>query len=237
MADNKTDRPGSAPQRRPAAGQKRRPSAKAAALAKKRRAQKKRRRLIAALALLLLAAGVFLLVNVLKDDYKLENEDDPVATITLAGGEKLIVELFPKNAPETVDNFARLANAGYYDGLSFHKVVRGERIQAGKGADTSMIRGEFSLNGVDNPLSHTRGTLSMARLTGYDTAASQFFICLGNQSYFDGAYAAFGRVVKGMEYADRIAGAALDESGKPLSDQTIKTIRVDLKEYAANAGA
>ena len=115
--------------------------------------------------------------------------------------------------------------------------TRGERIQAGKGADTPMIRGEFSLNGVDNPLSHTRGTLSMARLTGYDTAASQFFICLGDQSYFDGAYAAFGRVVKGMEYADRIAGAALDESGKPLSDQTIKTIRVDLKEYAANAGA
>lgn len=212
-------------------------SAKAAAQAKKRRAQKKRRRLIAVLVLVLLAAGVYLLIDALTDDYELENEDDPVATLTLSGGEKLIVELFPGTAPETVNNFIRLANAGYYDGLKFHKVVKDERIQTGDGAGTAMIRGEFSLNGVNNPLSHTRGTLSMARLTGFDTAASQFFICLGDQSYFDGAYAAFGRVVKGMEYVDRIANTPLDENGRPLSDQTIRSIRVDLKEYTMDAGA
>ena len=194
---------------------------------KQRKQRQKRRRIIALLSLVLIALAVYILVFALRDDYKLENENDPVATITMANGDKIIIELFPSAAPETVNRFIALANEGYYDGLPFHRVIANERVQTGAGSEKTPIHGEFALNGVNNPLSHTRGTLSMARLTGYDTASSEFFICLGDQSYFDGAYAAFGRVVKGMEYVDKIASVRTDSSHKPLADQTIKTIRVE----------
>ena len=212
-----------------AGGQKKK-SNRAAQL-KKRKALRRHRLLTFVLALALIAACVYLFARVFRDDFKLQNEKDPVATITLSGGERIVLELFPEAAPATVQNFITLANKGYYDGLSFHRVYAGERIQTGNGDEAAMIRGEFSLNGVENPLSHMRGTVSMARLTGYDTAASQFFICLGDQSYFDGAYAAFGRVVKGMEYVDQIASAPVDEDHQPLTDQIIRTIRADAKEF------
>lgn len=198
---------------------------------KKRRRNRRERRIVPiALAVTVLAAIGVLVYSLLTPDYRLENENDPVATVILANGDKIIVELFPDAAPETVWNFIQLANSGYYDGLGFHKIVTNQRVQTGLGEDRPAIRGEFSRNGVDNPISHTRGTLSMARLTGYDTAKTQFFICLGDQSYFDGAYAAFGRVVKGMEYVDKIAQSS--ENGLK-----IKTIRVDAKEFTYQAQA
>lgn len=128
---------------------------------------------------------------------------------TMENGGSFIIELYPHYAPETVNNFKKLVSAGFYDGLTFHRIVEGFMAQGGstdgkggKGSDET-ITGEFALNGfTSNTLSHTRGVVSMARTDDYDSASSQFFICYDDASFLDGQYAAFGKVIEGMEVVD-----------------------------------
>ncbi len=133
------------------------------------------------------------------------------ATITMADGGKIVLELYPDLAPQSVRNFVSLARAGFYDGLKFHRIMSGFMIQGGDPTGTGgggpdySIKGEFAHNGVNNPLSHARGVLSMARSNDFDSAGSQFFIVHGDSEMLDGAYAAFGKVVEGMDAVDKIA--------------------------------
>jgi len=168
-------------------------------------------------------------------------DENPVATITMADGAEIVVELYPDVAPNTVANFIELANSGFYDGLIFHRVISGFVIQGGdplgngRGGPGYSIKGEFRLNGVTNDLKHTRGVISMARSQAYNSAGSQFFIMHADASYLDGCYAAFGMVISGMEEVDKIAAVKTNSSDKPLEDQVIQSIRVDTKgvEYKA----
>ena len=159
---------------------------------------------------------------------------NPTFTITLENGNVIQGEKYPEYAPQSVGNFASLANSGFYDGLIFHRVIPGFMIQGGcpKGTGTGgpgySIKGEFSKNGVKNPLKHTRGVLSMARSMMPDSAGSQFFIMTEDAPHLDGSYAAFGKVLSGMEFADEIVNAKRDRADKPLEPQRIKSIRVEL---------
>ncbi|MGI6651151.1 MAG: peptidylprolyl isomerase [Limnochordia bacterium] len=143
------------------------------------------------------------------------------------------VELFPDVAPNTVNNFISLVQAGFYDGVIFHRVIPGFMIQGGDPTGTGMggpgysIRGEFSQNGFENSLKHERGVISMARTSVPDSAGSQFFIMVADHPHLDGSYAAFGRVVEGMEVADRIASVQRDRMDRPFEDQRIEKITVD----------
>ena len=193
---------------------------------------------IAALVLL----GVFVLPGLLGGGYELRDENDPVATIRLKNGKKIVVELYPDKAPNTVANFIELANSGFYDGLSFHRVISGFMIQGGDpngngtGGPGYSIKGEFSNNGfTQNDIKHERGVISMARSQAFDSAGSQFFIMHADANYLDGNYAAFGKVVKGMDAVDEIASTKTGSNDRPVADQLIKSIRVDTKgvEYAA----
>ena len=160
---------------------------------------------------------------------------NPIATIEMESGGKIVCELYPEIAPESVKNFITLANKGFYNGLIFHRVISGFMIQGGcpKGNGTGgpgySIKGEFAQNGVENPLKHTYGVLSMARAMHPDSAGSQFFIMTSDSPHLDGAYAAFGKVLTGMEYADQIVNAPRDMRDKPLEPQRIASIRVDTK--------
>ena len=151
-------------------------------------------------------------------------------TITMDNGGVMAGELYPETAPLTVDNFVKLAKEGFYDGLIFHRVIKGFMIQGGDPQGTGMggpgytIKGEFSQNGVSNPLKHERGVLSMARAMDPDSAGSQFFIMHAAAPYLDGAYAAFGRITEGLEVLDQIAGTATDYSDRPVEEQRIRTI-------------
>ena len=168
-------------------------------------------------------------------------EDDPIVTITMENSDEIVVELYPAAAPNTVANFVELASSGFYDGLTFHRVISGFMIQGGdpKGDGTGgpgySIPGEFSGNGFDNGLKHTRGVISMARANDPDSAGSQFFIMHADASHLDGQYAAFGEVISGMDAVDAIASVDTDSNDKPLTDVVIKSITVDTKgvEYAA----
>ncbi len=157
----------------------------------------------------------------------------PTFTITLENGGEMKGELYPEIAPQSVGNFVALANSGFYDGLTFHRVIPGFMIQGGcpKGNGTGgpgyTIKGEFAQNGVQNPLKHTYGVLSMARAMHPDSAGSQFFIMTSDSPHLDGAYAAFGKVLSGMEYADKIVCVRRDYNDKPLEPQKIRSIRVD----------
>ena len=157
----------------------------------------------------------------------------PTFVIKLENGGEMKGELYPEYAPQSVGNFASLANSGFYDGLIFHRVIPGFMIQGGcpKGTGTGgpgySIKGEFAQNGVSNPLKHTYGVLSMARAMHPDSAGSQFFIMTSNSPHLDGAYAAFGKVLEGMEYADQIVNVKRDRMDKPLEPQVIASIRVD----------
>ena len=165
----------------------------------------------------------------------------PVATIEMANGDVMKLELYPDVAPNTVANFVELANAGFYDGLIFHRVIPGFMIQGGDPTGTGMggpgygIRGEFSANGFENKLSHQRGVISMARAQHPDSAGSQFFIMHADAPYLDGQYAAFGMVTEGMDVVDRIATTATDANDRPVEEQTIQSIRVETfgETYAA----
>lgn len=159
----------------------------------------------------------------------------PIATIELESGGKITCELYPDNAPESVRNFIALANAGFYDGLTFHRVIPGFMIQGGcpKGDGTGgpgyCIKGEFQANGVKNQLSHDRGVLSMARANPYDSAGSQFFIMHARGDFLDGQYAAFGLAIKGLDEVDKIAAVKTGANDRPTEPQVIKSIRVDCK--------
>lgn len=168
---------------------------------------------------------------------------NPIATITVKGIDTpIIVELYPDCAPDTVANFVSLANSGFYDGLTFHRVIPTFMIQGGcpigngTGNPGYSIKGEFQQNGFENNLSHTRGVISMARAQAFDSAGSQFFIMHGDAAYLDGSYAAFGKVISGMETVDLIASVQTNYMDKPLTDQIIKEIRVDTKgtQYTVN---
>ena len=157
----------------------------------------------------------------------------PIVTITMEDGRVMKGELYPEKAPNTVNNFISLANKGYYDGLIFHRVIPGFMIQGGDpkgvgiGGPGYHIKGEFAMNGWNNPLKHTYGVLSMARSMMPDSAGSQFFIMTSDSPHLDGQYAAFGKVLEGMETADAIVSTKRDMRDKPVVDQRMKSIRVE----------
>ena len=158
---------------------------------------------------------------------------NPVVTITMENGDVMKAELYPEVAPNTVNNFISLVKKGYYDGLIFHRVIRGFMIQGGCPQGTGMggpgysIKGEFSQNGFKNDLKHTEGVLSMARSMMPNSAGSQFFIMHKDAPHLDGAYAAFGKVTEGMDVVNKIAEERTDYSDRPLKTQKIKSMTVD----------
>ncbi len=170
-----------------------------------------------------------------------EENGYPVATIEMEDGGTMVLELYPDIAPNTVANFIELANSGFYDGVIFHRVISGFMIQGGDPQGSGMggpgynIKGEFAANGFENNLSHQRGVISMARAQHPDSAGSQFFIMHADADYLDGNYAAFGRVIEGIEVVDAIAGVSTNASDRPLDPQVIRSITVDTKgvEYTA----
>lgn len=151
--------------------------------------------------------------------------------ITMENGDEIKAELYPETAPKTVENFLKLVDEKFYDGLIFHRVIKGFMIQGGDPTGTGMggskdtIVGEFRANGFQNDLAHTRGVLSMARTNMPNSASSQFFIMHQDAPHLDGQYAAFGKVVEGMEAVDKIASVKTNWQDKPLKNQRIKTIR------------
>ncbi len=152
--------------------------------------------------------------------------------IEMENGAKIKLELYPDAAPETVKNFLELVSSRFYDGLCFHRVISGFMIQGGCPDGTGMggsgrtVRGEFAANGFDNPLKHVRGVVSMARSMNPDSASSQFFIMHADAPHLDGSYAAFGRVVEGMDAVDAIAGCETDYNDRPVSPQVMKRVTV-----------
>ena len=158
---------------------------------------------------------------------------NPIVTFTMENGDIIKAELYPETAPNTVHNFISLINRKFYDGLIFHRVIRGFMIQGGDPEGTGMggpgygIKGEFSQNGFTNNLKHDEGVLSMARSMNPDSAGSQFFIMHKTSPHLDGAYAAFGKVIEGMEAVNRIAETATDYSDRPLEKQVMRSVTVD----------
>lgn len=170
----------------------------------------------------------------------MQEQQNPVATIEMENGGIIKIELYPDIAENTVKNFISLANSGFYDGVIFHRVIEGFMIQGGDPTGTGTggpgyrIKGEFSNNKHENNLSHARGVISMARqgnpyfpAAAYNTAGSQFFIMHADSEFLDKDYAAFGEVIEGMDAVDAIATTDTDRSDKPLSEQRMKTVRVD----------
>ena len=158
---------------------------------------------------------------------------NPIVTFTMENGDVFKAELYPDIAPISVNNFISLINKGFYNGLIFHRVIKGFMIQGGDPEGTGMggpgysIKGEFSQNGVKNDLLHTEGVLSMARSMMPNSAGSQFFIMHKTSPHLDGAYAAFGKVIEGMEFVNRIAETKTDYSDRPYEDQVMKTVTVE----------
>lgn len=154
---------------------------------------------------------------------------NPIVTITMENGDVMKAELYPEIAPITVENFVNLVKDGFYDGLTFHRIINGFMIQGGcpLGGPGHTIKGEFSQNGVINNLKHTPGVLSMARSMMPDSAGSQFFIMHKAAPHLDGQYAAFGKIIEGMDVVNKIAEVATDYSDKPLEPQIMKTVTVE----------
>ena len=158
---------------------------------------------------------------------------NPIVTFTMENGDIIKAELYPDIAPVSVNNFISLINQNFYDGLIFHRVIKGFMIQGGDPEGTGMggpgysIRGEFEQNGYPNDLKHTEGVLSMARSMHPNSAGSQFFIMHKTSPHLDGAYAAFGKGIEGMENVNKIAETATDYSDRPLEEQKIKTVTVE----------
>lgn len=156
----------------------------------------------------------------------------PRVIIEMENGKKMTVELYPKEAPITVANFLKLVNDGFYNELIFHRVISGFMIQGGDplgtgyGGSENSIKGEFRANGVNNTIRHTRGVISMARSQSPNSASSQFFIMHKDAPYLDGQYAAFGKVVEGIDVVDEIASVETDYNDMPLKPQKIKAITV-----------
>ena len=158
---------------------------------------------------------------------------NPVVTITMEDGGVIKAELYPEIAPNTVNNIISLVSKGFYDGLIFHRVIEGFMIQGGDPTGTGMggpghtIKGEFSSNGVKNPLKHTRGVISMARASHPDSAGSQFFIMHKDAPHLDGSYAAFGKLIDGFDTLDEIAKTPTDYSDRPRKEQKIKSVTIE----------
>ena len=158
---------------------------------------------------------------------------NPIVTIDTGNDVKIKIELYPDIAPNTVNNFISLVNKGFYDGTIFHRVIPGFMIQGGDpnglgtGGPGYQIKGEFAYNGFENDLKHTRGVLSMARAMNPNSAGSQFFIMVEDAPHLDGQYAAFGKVIEGMEEADRIVSVPRNRMDKPNEDQKMVKVTVD----------
>ncbi len=195
--------------------------------------------LIVAISMVFVACGCGKKVNPLlgNDDSSEKqevNKNHKFATITMADGGTIKLELMPEYAPKTVENFLSLAKSGFYDGLIFHRVIPGFMIQGGDpegtgfGGSDKYIIGEFRANGfTKNTLKHTRGVISMARSENPNTARSQFFIVHQTSPHLDGQYAAFGKVISGMAVVDKIASVQTDENDRPINDVVIKSIKVE----------
>lgn len=159
---------------------------------------------------------------------------NPIVTITMADGGVMKLELYPDIAPKTVENFVSLVQKNFYDGLIFHRVIKGFMIQGGDPEGTGCggpgysIPGEFAQNGFENNLHHTEGVISMARSMDPNSAGSQFFIMHKNSPHLDGAYAAFGKIIEGMEVVNKIAECKTDWSDRPLEDQIMKSVTVEI---------
>lgn len=158
---------------------------------------------------------------------------NPIVTIEMENGNVMKVELYPEVAPNTVNNFIHLVKKGFYDGLTFHRVIPGFMIQGGCPEGTGVggpgysIKGEFTRNKFQNDLKHTKGVISMARAASPNSAGSQFFIMVENAPHLDGQYASFGKVIEGIENADKIVGVKTDFSDKPKTPQIMKKVTVD----------
>lgn len=166
---------------------------------------------------------------------ELSDEDLPIATINIKGYGSIKAELYPNIAENTVRNFISLANSGFYDGLTFHRIIDNFMIQGGDpngdgtGGTDYCIKGEFEANGIENTLKHEDGVLSMARSNSYNSAGSQFFIMNSTATYLDGNYAAFGKVIEGMDIVYKISKVSTDANDKPLEDVIIESITIDTK--------
>ena len=158
---------------------------------------------------------------------------NPEVTIEMESGAQIVIELYPEIAPNTVRNYVSLVSSGYYDGVIFHRVIPGFMIQGGcpQGTGTGgpgySIKGEFSANGFANPLQHDRGVISMARTSMPNSAGSQFFIMTQKSPHLDGQYAAFGKVILGLEEVDRIVSVDRSRNDKPFEDQRMAKVTVD----------
>ena len=195
---------------------------------------------VAVMVLLYLGRGVFMSqgnnLNVNQGNGRgkdnLEGKN-PVVTIIMEDGYNIKLELYPDKAPNTVKNFIDLIKKDYYNGVIFHRVIKGFMIQGGDPHGTGMggpgysIKGEFSQNGFENNLKHKRGVISMARSMNPDSAGSQFFIIHQDSPHLDGQYAAFGKVIEGLEVVDKIASVQTDGQDKPLTDQIMKELKVE----------
>ena len=171
------------------------------------------------------------------ENYEENVTDNPIVTITMESDEQIVIELMPKIAPNTVANFVTLVQEGFYDGTIFHRVIPGFMVQGGDptgtgtGGPNYSIPGEFTSNGFENTLAHDRGVISMARAKNPDSAGSQFFIMVETATNLDGDYAAFGKVLEGMEVVDKIVSAERNAKNKPLQEQKMKTVVVDTKGF------
>lgn len=160
-------------------------------------------------------------------------EKNPIVTITMENGDVMKAELYPEIAPNTVNNFISLIQKKFYDGVIFHRVIEGFMIQggdpdgSGMGGPSYSICGEFSQNGFENNLKHTKGVLSMARSQSPNSAGSQFFIMHEASPHLDGAYAAFGKVIEGLDIIDKIAGVPTDWNDHPMETQRMSSVTVD----------
>lgn len=158
---------------------------------------------------------------------------NPIVTIEMENGDVMKAELYPEIAPNTVKNFVSLCQKGFYDGVIFHRVIPGFMIQGGDPDGTGMggpdysIRGEFIANGFPNSLKHTKGVLSMARTSYPNSAGSQFFVMVADAPHLDGQYAAFGKVIEGIEAADTIVSVVTDFADRPVKDQKMKRVTVE----------
>lgn len=199
------------------------------------------KKLTALIALMLLLAGVLAGCT---SNTPFQDIPNPVATIELSNGREMRFELFVQDAPNTVANFVELANSGFYDGLRFFRIVPGVLVQtgdpnnSGTGNAGYTIQGEFSENGIENGVAHTRGTISMARQSGLDTASCQFFIMQGNYPEYNGQYAAFGRATdaQSLEALDSIASTVVDSDYHPVGNAlSIVRVRVDTQGYKYEA--
>ena len=164
--------------------------------------------------------------------------NNPRVTMMMQNGQEILIDLYPQIAPNTVNNFIELIETGFYDGLIFHRVISGFMLQGGDPEGTGTggpgygIKGEFSENGFENKLLHTRGVLSMARSNDPNSAGSQFFIMHQDSPHLDGKYAAFGMVVSGIEVVDEIASGATNKNDRPLTDVVIEKVLVNRNGYS-----